>query len=165
VEDLAIELSSEAQQLGMILEQKGLTVSFAESCTGGLVCKAMTDRAGASNYFKGGIVAYSNEIKNQVLGVSEFILNTKGAVSSETAEAMVTGLTPIFKTEVSGSITGIAGPDGGTDEKPVGTVWFSLRVFDEKITEKVLFDGDRDKIRLKSAIHIIKMIIEKITEA
>lgn len=158
------ELTRQSGLLGEILIRKGLTVSFAESCTGGLVCKSLTDNAGSSNYFKGGIVAYHDEVKIIALGVKEETLLKQGAVSAECAEEMVQGLERLFHTDIFGSVTGIAGPDGGTADKPVGTVWFSVSINRKIETGMKLFDGNREEVRFKSAIYMMKMILERITE-
>lgn len=108
------------------LKKEQLTISFAESCTGGSIAAAITKIAGASEIFKGSVVSYSNEIKTKILNVSEDILNTHGAVSKECTEQMVKAVQQIMQTDIALSISGIAGPSGGTPEKPVGTVWMSL---------------------------------------
>lgn len=102
------------------------TISCAESCTGGLCAKLLTDRSGSSSYFEGGVVSYSNKVKNQVLNVKKDTLETYGAVSKQTVIEMATNVRKILSTDVSFSISGIAGPTGGTEEKPVGTVWFGF---------------------------------------
>ncbi|GAB4446972.1 MAG: competence/damage-inducible protein A [Bacteroidia bacterium] len=108
------------------LKKERLTISFAESCTGGSIAAAITKIPGASEIFKGSVVSYSNEIKTKILNVSEGILNTQGAVSKECTEQMVKAVQQIMQTDIALSVSGIAGPSGGTAEKPVGTVWMSL---------------------------------------
>ncbi|GHV47783.1 putative competence-damage inducible protein [Synergistales bacterium] len=107
-------------------KDKNLTISFAESCTGGLLGAALTDLPGSSRVFIGSAVVYSNEAKKRVLGVSDNILSAFGAVSKECAEAMAKGALALYDTSISVAVTGIAGPDGGSEEKPVGTVWFAV---------------------------------------
>lgn len=111
-----------------MLRESGKTISFAESCTGGLLSKMITDIPGSSLVFKGAVVSYANEIKNTVLGVDEEILKTFGAVSKETVLEMLKGCKRVFNTDVAAAVTGIAGPDGGTQEKPVGLVWTAIDI-------------------------------------
>lgn len=111
--------------IGNLLREKNLTVSTAESCTGGSIAAKLTSVPGSSDYFKGGIVAYSNEIKESLLGVSSETLKKQGAVSEETVIEMVKGAMKALKTDCAVSTSGIAGPGGGTKEKPVGTVWIA----------------------------------------
>jgi len=159
------ELTDQSLVLGDLLKKKKLVISFAESCTGGLVCKSMTDQAGASEYLQGGVVTYSNEMKMKLLKVTKSTLEKHGAVSQETALEMVRGASRLFETDVSGAVTGIAGPEGGTEEKPVGTVWFAVGDEDKSISEMKRFDGNREEVRIQSAIHLIKMLINIILEA
>ena len=107
-------------------KEKNLTVSFAESCTGGLLGASLTNFPGSSRVFVGSAVVYSNEAKKRVLGVSDDILTAHGAVSEECAEAMARGALSLYDTSISVAVTGIAGPDGGSEEKPVGTVCFAV---------------------------------------
>jgi len=112
--------------IGRMLVKSSKTLSVAESCTGGNISHFITSNAGSSAYFKGGVVAYSNEIKNSLLEVPDDIIETYGAVSQQVAEAMALGALKALKSDYSIATTGIAGPDGGTDEKPVGTVWIAV---------------------------------------
>ncbi len=130
-----------------LLRDAGRTVSFAESCTGGLLAASITDIAGSSAVFKGGIVAYDNSVKMQLLRVSEQILQSEGAVSAACAEAMATGCRDVMNTDYAVSVTGIAGPDGGTEQKPVGLVY--LAIADSQGVESVELNlfGDRERIR------------------
>ncbi|MCW7471468.1 nicotinamide-nucleotide amidohydrolase family protein [Leptospira kanakyensis] len=130
------------------LVAKKLTIAVGESCTGGLLGKKLTDSPGSSSYFIGGFLTYSNEMKESLLGVPSDILNQFGAVSRETAEAMVRGISEKTKADYSISITGIAGPDGGTDTKPLGTVWIGIKSPDGSIeTHSYIFPGNRESIR------------------
>lgn len=117
-----------AAEINRLLCDKGFTLSTAESCTGGAIAAAITSCPGSSRIFKGAIVAYANEIKNSLLGVPEKTLSEKGAVSEETARAMATGVSTLMRTDCAIATTGIAGPGGGTEEKPVGTVWVGIAV-------------------------------------
>lgn len=125
-----------------------LTIAVGESCTGGLLGKKLTDFPGSSTYFIGGFLTYSNEMKKSLLGVPGDTLDQFGAVSKETAEAMARGISEKTKADYCISITGIAGPDGGTESKPVGTVWIGLKTPDGLVqTHSYLFPGNREGIR------------------
>ncbi len=126
-------------------------LGVAESCTGGLVAKRITDVPGASDTFIGGVVAYADVIKTAALKVPLETLQAHGAVSEETVRAMAEGAQRLFSAEASIAVTGIAGPGGGTPEKPVGTVWLAARVHTDTRAVKRVFPGDRDEIRLRSA--------------
>jgi nicotinamide-nucleotide amidase len=139
------------QVIARLLTTRGETVSTAESCTGGLIARRLTELPGSSKFFIEGAVTYSNEAKVRTLGVSEATLNKYGAVSSETAEEMAEGMRKRARTDYSISVTGIAGPDGGSEEKPVGTVWFGLAYKDGVKTTSVIFPGDRYLIRWRSS--------------
>ena len=130
--------------IGNLLREKNLTVSTAESCTGGSIAAKLTSVPGSSDYFKGGIVAYSNEIKESLLGVSSETLKKQGAVSEETVIEMVKGAMKALKTDCAVSTSGIAGPDGGTKEKPVGTVWIAAAYKNEIRTMKQDTDRGRE---------------------
>lgn len=145
--------------------EKGITLSVAESCTAGLLSSLIVGQSGASAYYKGGVVSYWNEIKNELLGVSEEILKKHGAVSCECAEAMAQGVRTKFHTDYALSITGIAGPDGGTPTKPVGTVWIGFSSKNETFAKNYLFDGDRNKIRLLSAYSALEILLLGINSA
>ena len=137
--------------IASLLTDRGETVSTAESCTGGLVARRLTELPGSSKFFMEGAVTYSNEAKVRTLGISQGTLDKYGAVSGETAEAMAVGIRNRTGTDYAISVTGIAGPDGGSEEKPVGTVWFGLADRNEVMTKKVLFPGDRYLIRWRSS--------------
>lgn len=126
-----------------MLSKKRLTLATAESCTGGLVASRITDVSGSSAYFLGGIVAYSYEAKASLLGVSWDTLNTKGAVSRETVIEMAQGARRVFTADIAVSVSGIAGPGGGTPDKPVGTVWVGLATPSGEEARHFVWDGDR----------------------
>ena len=130
-------------------------LSFAESCTGGLVSALFTEIPGVSEILMGSAVTYSNEAKHNLLGVSEETLSTYGAVSSQCAEEMAAGSRRIYNSDVAMSITGIAGPDGGTPEKPVGTVWFGYADKNRVISFKKEFKGSREQVRAASVKQIL----------
>ena len=132
-----------AEKLVRTLVEKKLTCATAESCTGGGVGYVITGVAGSSAVFMGGIISYDNSVKHGVLGVPEELLATKGAVSSECAVAMAEGVRRRLNTDLAVSITGIAGPGGGSAEKPVGLVWFGLASKAGTTTDKKIFPGDR----------------------
>jgi nicotinamide-nucleotide amidase len=142
--------------------KNGKTLSIAESCTGGLLQEMLTSHPGASVYFPGGIVSYSNSVKEEFLDVSAAILQKQGAVSQEVAVAMALGVKNKFATNLAAAITGIAGPDGGTKEKPVGTVYLSVTDGFKTKTELACFNGDRQSIRLKAAEKCIFMLLDLI---
>ena len=146
-----------------LLLKSGYKISVAESCTGGLLQKLITDNSGSSNYFEGGIVAYSDRIKKEILGVSQDILKEKGAVSSECAEAMTRGISRLTQAELCISITGIAGPSGGSREKPVGTVWFGFNFLGKIYSLKKCFSGNREQVREETAIFALEEIIKYLT--
>jgi len=137
--------------VGRLLAQRRLMVSVAESCTGGLVGHRITSVPGSSAYFERGVMVYSNRAKQELLGVSEDILRAHGAVSGQCAEAMVRGVCRLGGSACGLAITGIAGPDGGTPTKPVGTVWIGVAVHDHVAAHHFLFDGDRAAVKWQSA--------------
>ncbi len=141
----------------------GHRLALAESCSGGLLAARVTDLAGASEYFAGGVVAYSNEAKAGLLGVDPELIEAKGAVSPEVAEAMATGAIERFEADVAVSITGIAGPGGGTEEKPIGYVCFNARLADGTgIARDPVIPGGRLDIRERSALvgmHLLRMLL------
>ena len=147
-----------AEKLVALLKARGLTCATAESCTGGGVGSAITAVPGSSAVFAGGVISYSNDVKREVLGVSSDILQNFGAVSAETAAQMAEGARKLLKTDLAVSLTGIAGPDGGSDEKPVGLVWFGLATKDGVRTEKCIFRGDRAKVREQAVTHALGML-------
>lgn len=131
----------------------------AESCTGGWIAKLLTDQPGSSNWFMGGVVAYSNQIKQQLLGVDPHTLNHHGAVSLETATQMAQGAARLGSASVSLAVTGIAGPAGGSPSKPVGTVCFAWLVNDSIVAHQLRFHGDRDAIRRASVSHSLERLL------
>ena len=140
----------------------GLTLATAESCTGGLVSARLTDVPGSSDVFLGGIVSYSNEAKMRQLGVSPEVLERHGAVSAEAAEAMAEGARTALGADAAVSVTGIAGPDGGTPEKPVGLVFISAVTPDRATTERIVLSGDRDAVRGRAtalALHTLRRLL------
>jgi nicotinamide-nucleotide amidase len=143
------------------LKERGQTLAVAESCTGGRLAAAFTARAGASAYFLGGVVAYSNEVKINVLGVSREAIEEHGAVSREVAEEMARGARSIMGADWALSTTGIAGPGGGTPEKPVGTVWIALASPNGAVTaQRFNFSGSRLEVMEQATDAAIEMMGE-----
>ena len=151
-------MSKVAEHLVELLKVQGLVCATAESCTGGGVGSAITAVPGSSAVFAGGVISYSNEVKRDVLGVSGLSLRTVGAVSAEVAAQMADGVRKLLKTDLAVSLTGIAGPDGGSAEKPVGLVWFGLSAKGGTRTEKVIFSGDRAQVRAQAVTHALGML-------
>lgn len=149
-----------AEELGKLLLEKGLTLSTAESCTGGGIASVITSISGSSEYFKGGIVAYANEVKTALLGVSETMLEKHGAVSEETVLEMAKGAMKSMKTSCAIATSGIAGPGGGTPTKPVGTIWIAAACNDKIVTKKLQGDNGREKNTKNSIEKALSLLIE-----
>lgn len=153
-EDLSI-------QLGELLLSRQLTVTCAESCTGGGVARAITDIAGSSQWFHAGFVTYANEIKQQFLGVSTEALASEGAVSEAVVQQMAEGALKASGADIAVAVSGVAGPDGGTEEKPVGTVWFAWATTkDSVVTHCSQFVGDRGAVRKAAVDQALKGLIQ-----
>lgn len=147
-------------QIGHLLRKRALKLALAESCTGGLIGHRITDVPGSSEYFLGGVVAYAYEAKVALLGVSWDTLNTKGAVSEETVLEMARGARRILNTDIAVSVTGIAGPGGGTPEKPVGTTWIGLVAKEGEWTRSFQFSGNREQNKISSATAALQMLLD-----
>ena len=147
-----------AEKLVELYKSSGKTCATAESCTGGGIGAAITSVAGSSEVFLGGVISYANEVKRDVLGVAAQVLDEHGAVSSETAAQMAEGARRLTKADVAVAVTGIAGPGGGSAEKPVGLVWFGLATADGVRTEKAIFPGDREQVRSATVTHALGML-------
>jgi len=150
--------------VGQLLRNKGLTLSTAESCTGGNIAHLITSIAGSSDYFKGSIVAYSNEIKEKFLDVSTQILADHGAVSEQTVIAMAEGIRTRFTTDYAIAVSGIAGPGGGTDEKPVGTTWIAVATPTETIARKYMVGDHRGRNIRKASVAALNLLRSKLLE-
>jgi len=150
--------------IGRLLTERGETVATAESCTAGLLAGKITDVPGASNYFKKGVISYSNESKIDDLGVPSGIIEKHGAVSSETAEAMASGIRDKASVDYAIAITGVAGPDGGTEEKPVGTVFIAVASAGGVVSRKFLMSNDRQANRGRSVYAAMEMLRRAILE-
>lgn len=145
-------------RVSALFAASGLTVATAESCTGGLLAKLLTDVAGSSAWVRGGVVAYANEVKQGVLGVSPGTLERFGAVSAETVRAMAEGARNLLGADLAVAISGVAGPGGGSTEKPVGTVYLDLYDGATHVVEARRFGGDRDGVRTWSALTALRML-------
>ncbi len=139
------------EAVGRLLRARGLTLAVAESCSGGLICHRLTNVPGSSDYFLGGVVTYSNRAKVDLLQVPEAVLAAHGAVSADTARAMAAGVRRLFHAHLGVAVTGIAGPTGGTPEKPVGTVYIGVAVGDRVETRHYLFPGGREEVKSRTA--------------
>lgn len=146
-------------QVGKLLLEKNLTIACAESCTGGLVMHRLTNIAGCSTYFVGGTVAYSNQIKHSVLGIQENTLNVFGAVSEQVATAMARGARAVYGADIAIGVTGIAGPGGGTAEKPVGLTYIGLTTPQMSIVQRFEWTEDRITNKELSATTALKMVL------
>jgi len=154
VEDLA-------KKLGARLLMKSMKLATAESCTGGWIAKVMTDTAGSSDWFDCAIVSYSNEAKKHLLQVPDGVLLDHGAVSENTVIAMQQGIFLQTRADAGISVSGIAGPGGGSEEKPVGTVWIAVGLRNQMVhTRKFLFQGDRNAVRLQAVEAALTSLLE-----
>lgn len=142
------------------LQQKGWQMATAESCTGGLIAAACTDLAGSSNWFERGFVTYSNAAKTELLGVDAALIEGHGAVSQAVARAMALGALARSCAQAAVAVTGVAGPGGGSAEKPVGTVWFGWATPVGLVTEMQRFDGDRAAVRQAAVRHALGRLLE-----
>ena len=137
------ELETQSSETGRILRTAGLTIACAESCTGGLLTSTLTDVSGSSSYVMGSVVSYSNDVKARILHVPVETLSAHGAVSEQTARAMAEGVRALMQTDLGVGITGIAGPDGGSVEKPVGLVYIAVSNQAKTVVQKNYFHGTR----------------------
>jgi nicotinamide-nucleotide amidase len=139
------------QVVGELLRKRGDMLAVAESCTAGLIARRLTDWPGSSEYFWGGVVVYADRAKNRLLGISEETLREHGAVSEATVREMAERVCEISDADCSIAVTGIAGPEGGTAEKPVGTVWLAVRMGEQTVTKQRYYPGPRDVVRERTA--------------
>ncbi|MDM0039674.1 CinA family protein [Variovorax sp. J22G21] len=146
-------------KLADLLLARKLMLATAESCTGGLIAGACTDLAGSSGWLERGFVTYSNEAKSEMLGVDAALIAAHGAVSEAVARAMAEGALAHSRAQVSVAVTGVAGPTGGSADKPVGTVWFGWSVGGEVRTERRRFDGDRAAVRAATVHHALQNLV------
>ncbi|MCF6435275.1 nicotinamide-nucleotide amidohydrolase family protein [Pseudoalteromonas sp. MMG022] len=160
--ELNQEIKTLAAQLGAILTDKCLTITTAESCTGGGISYALTDTPGSSAYVDRCFVTYSNGAKHVLLGVNEQTLNSVGAVSEQTVREMATGAAKQANADIAIAVSGIAGPSGGSDDKPVGLVWFAINIRGQVSTYEQVFSGDRSYIRLQAIAFALKNTVSLI---
>ena len=150
---------SNIEQLAQALLARHWMLAAAESCTGGMIAAACTDLAGSSQWFERGFVSYSNEAKTELLGVAAALLQQHGAVSEPVVRAMAQGALSHSRAQVSVAVTGVAGPTGGSKDKPVGTVWFGFLVDGKLTSEMRLFSGDRAAVRSATVQHAIEGLL------
>ena len=151
-----------AMIVGERLRELGLTLSTAESCTGGNVAHAITEIAGSSDYFMGSVVSYSNDVKERVLGVDKTTLETCGAVSQPVVEQMAYGVSQLCRTHCAVATSGVAGPGGGTPDKPVGTVWMAAKVGDIVVSQCHHLPGERKQIISRATNQVLIMLLKLI---
>ena len=147
-------------RLADTLQARGWKLATAESCTGGMIAAACTDLSGSSNWFERGFVTYSNEAKSELLGVDPGLIAQHGSVSEVVARAMAFGAVRHAHAQVGLAVTGVAGPTGGTPQKPVGTVWFGFQVDGQLTSETRRFDGDRAAVRDATVQHALRRLLE-----
>jgi len=150
------------RELAEILQKWGWMMATAESCTGGLIAGACTDLAGSSNWFERGFVTYSNAAKTEMLGVDAALIEAQGAVSESVARAMAIGALRHSRAQVSVAVTGVAGPTGGSADKPVGTVWFGWATPAGVLAEHRRFDGDRAAVRQATVAHALAGLLARL---
>ncbi len=153
--DWAVDVS----RLAELLAARGGMLATAESCTGGMIAAACTDLAGSSAWFERGFVTYSNAAKTELLGVPAALADAHGAVSEPVARAMAEGAVARSSASVAVAVTGVAGPGGGSADKPVGTVWFGWCVGGETVTQQCRFDGDRAAVRAQTVAHAVRRLV------
>lgn len=162
------EMTRLSIEVGKALLEKKSTITTAESCTGGWIAKVITDIAGSSEYYHRGFVTYSNEAKHEMIGVDEQTLLKYGAVSEEVVLQMAKGALITANADVAVSVSGIAGPGGGSEEKPVGLVWFGFAMKTpigiQTMAKHCIFSGSREQIRAESVIFSLKSIIKEIID-
>ena len=157
------ELAEKVEKLATLLSGRGWSMATAESCTGGWIAKCCTDRAGSSAWFERGFVSYSNRSKHELLGVEPGVLEREGAVSRGAALQMADGARRRAGVDAALAVTGIAGPDGGSDDKPVGTVWFAWATGGKPTeAECRLFAGGREAVRRQTVAHALQGLIDRL---
>jgi len=165
VESIAKEISLQAEKLAVLLLEQNKTLAVAESCTGGWLSKELTELSGSSQWFLGGVVSYSNQSKRAFLKVQKRCLDEFGAVSHQVAEQMVDGVDKAFSSSISLSITGIAGPSGGSSDKPVGLVWFGVKKSSTQASSRSeTFTGNREQVRQQAVLMALQILVDILTE-
>jgi PncC family amidohydrolase len=148
------------EKIGKLLRQKGLMIATAESCTGGLIANRITNVSGASDYFEAGLVTYSNRAKTAFLAVPEEVIKNRGAVSADVARLMAEGAKRVTDADIGLSVTGIAGPTGGTVEKPVGTVYMGISCSLGTFVRHFLFIGTREEIKSRTSEAALAFVLD-----
>ena len=161
-DSMTAQATADVLQLAELLGARGWKMCTAESCTGGMIAAACIDLAGSSAWFDRGWITYSNTAKHEELAVPQRDLRTHGAVSEVVARAMVVGAAERAKAQLAVAVTGVAGPGGGSADKPVGTVWFAWKVGDAVHAECVRFDGDRTAVRRATMAHALRVARERL---
>lgn len=156
------EISKIVSETSKIFLNRKLNFSCAESCTGGLISKYCTDLEGSSSWFDRAFITYSNESKVEMIGVSAKTIKQYGAVSKEVAKQMVLGVIAKSHSQVAVAVTGIAGPSGGSEEKPIGTVWFGFSILGQLDTQLCLFKGNREKVREQAVAFVFEYLVKKL---
>ena len=151
-------------ELAQALKERGLVCATAESCTGGLIGAALTSVSGSSEWYVGGVISYANSVKTGLLGVDEAALEAHGAVSEPVVRVMALGACRVTGADVACAVSGVAGPGGGTPEKPVGTVWIGWSKHGETRAEKFHFRGDRDAVRAQTVTEAIRGMLDWVKE-
>jgi len=165
VHPITTDLDDLAAELGRCLRASGDRLVTAESCTGGWIAKCITDIAGSSAWLERGFVTYSNDAKREMLGVGADTLTCHGAVSEPVVREMAAGALAHSRATIALAVSGIAGPDGGTPAKPVGTVCFGWARSDRVKAETRCFQGDRDQVRMQSVAHALRLLIAELVDA
>jgi len=156
------QLQQLSHRIGEQLKRRQATVTAAESCTGGWIAKVFTDISGSSTWFERGFVTYSNEAKQQMVGVQDTTLQQHGAVSEQTVREMATGAAKAAAAEYAIAVSGIAGPEGGTPDKPVGTVWFAIVGPEGRVlAQRQIFAGNRDAVRRQSVAWALQTLLDE----
>lgn len=154
------DINLQVKKLAVLLSRRNFFLSTAESCTGGLIGNLLTNEPGSSSWYVGGVVAYANSLKTRILGVEEELINEHGAVSSQCVISLARGVLNLTGSQVSVAVSGIAGPGGGTKEKPVGTVFIGWCLLEDDWWEKHKFLGNRLKIKSQAANRAILGLVE-----
>lgn len=160
-----MDSSTLCTQLAAALLARGWMMVTAESCTGGMIAARCTDLPGSSHWFERGFVTYSNAAKSELLGVPADLIEQHGAVSEPVADAMARGAAQQAQVQASVAVTGIAGPSGGSADKPVGTVWFAWSVGGRTSTERCVFSGNRAAVREATVVHALQGLLERLDSA
>jgi PncC family amidohydrolase len=149
-----------AQKVQELCLRRGWSIAVAESCTGGLLGGSLTDLPGSSEYFLGGVIAYSNDLKTSLLNIPSTLLDSEGAVSMPVVEAMAQGVAAVTNADCGISVTGVAGPSGGTRDKPVGTVWVAVSLPSGTVSRLFTFSGDRGSVREQAVQAAMDLFLE-----